>query len=667
MIIRLKHLCLSTPFFWSIVALKLVMLGSFSSEYVTRLFIPFIQSAMTTPLNPWDAYLSTGQLDAFPYHPLMLWIFKLAYWPIYTFQITSPYWTAFWFKLPHFIADFAIYFSVYRLTGSKPKLVRLYYYASPIILYAGFIHSQLDLIPTAFLLWCLVFLFDRRPLLAGLLFGAAMCTKLHLAVALPLLGIYLLKTQPIRSLLSFLVSSLGLYSLITIPYLSSGFISMVLANPRQQQLYDVALKIGTTKLVIPALVVLVFYMRFVSYKKVNQDLLIGFLGIAFASLVFLVPPSPGWYVWLVPFMTILFIKSHQHKHIIFHLAWGLNAAYLVYFIGFHPSEYANILFLGSPVDFGISTPTRQMLAFTLLEAMILGGIVFLYRFSLKSNAVYKRESALVLGIGGTSASGKTTLLSDLKALFGDNLLDIEADGAHKWERGDTNWQRFTHYDPKANELHGFSRTIETLKRGQVADVPVYNHATGTLETHHQVSSKPFMIICGLHPFYLPRMRRAIDLKLYMDTDEALSTKWKIARDSTKRGKTAEGVKNEIVRRQDDFLKYIHSQQQYADMVIRYYLTDTDEIALKLTLPADIHLDPIVEALSLDWDYADTLDSQFVIVRQAPDSSVLHDLLGTHIPNLDELVATPPVIATGLRGVVQFFVLVILSHQMRDEL
>ena len=29
----------------------------------------------------------------------------------------------------------------------------------------------------------------------------------------------------------------------------------------------------------------------------------------------------------------------------------------------------------------------------------------------------------------------------------------EGDGDHKWQRGDSNWSKFTHLDPKANFIH----------------------------------------------------------------------------------------------------------------------------------------------------------------------------------------------------------------------
>ena len=59
----------------------------------------------------------------------------------------------------------------------------------------------------------------------------------------------------------------------------------------------------------------------------------------------------------------------------------------------------------------------------------------------------------------------------------------------------------------------------------------------------KVEPKDFIVIAGLHPFYLPKLRKNIDLKIYIDTDDKLRRHWKIIRDTKQRGYNLEKACN----------------------------------------------------------------------------------------------------------------------------
>jgi uridine kinase len=63
------------------------------------------------------------------------------------------------------------------------------------------------------------------------------------------------------------------------------------------------------------------------------------------------------------------------------------------------------------------------------------------------------KEAVCIGVGGDSASGKSTMLGLIKLLLNEKLIDLEGDGDHKWERGDDNWNVFSHLNPKGNFLY----------------------------------------------------------------------------------------------------------------------------------------------------------------------------------------------------------------------
>lgn len=179
-----------------------------------------------------------------------------------------------------------------------------------------------------------------------------------------------------------------------------------------------------------------------------------------------------------------------------------------------------------------------------------------------------RRQNYVIGIAGDSGSGKTTLARFFKShLDNDRSVYIEADGLHKWERGDSNWKLYTHLNPKANELHKQLDIVEKLKMHQVAFGRDYKHSNGTFSKDYAIQPKEYIVLIGLHPWYLPKMREVIDLKIFLDTDETLRRHWKILRDVTERGYSLEKVVEQIEKRVEDADLFVNPQRDKSDIVL----------------------------------------------------------------------------------------------------
>ena len=148
--------------------------------------------------------------------------------------------------------------------------------------------------------------------------------------------------------------------------------------------------------------------------------------------------------------------------------------------------------------------------------------LLIYKESIRKNSVYKFKKTITIGIGGDSSSGKTFFSDDLKKLIEKNkFLSLDGDGDHKWERGDKQWKKFTHLDPRANKLHSQFDMLAILKSGKSFFKSDYNHFTGKFTNSYLVKPKKFIALTGLHPYYLPKTRKIIDIKVYMNPQENL--------------------------------------------------------------------------------------------------------------------------------------------------
>jgi uridine kinase len=650
---------------------KIIILFVFSSEYSSVLFQPFVNSFWSNGFkNPWQFYFDSNcNLDSFPYHSLMLFIFT-------PFSILS---TVFdfqpFFKIPLFLADLFILFLLLKIFPNKVKSVYFFYFFNPIILYAIYIHSQMDIIPTAILLFSIFLLIRNKHNFSSIIFGLALATKIHIIIALPLIFFYLSKIKNIKFAFKYIAISIIVFTIIDIPFLfSNGFLEMVFLNQKQSILFDSFYKIGSVSILLPIASVSIIYLHFFNQDKINNDLLYFYFGILFSSIIFFIYSGSAWYVWMIPFVSIYFIQNDNSKSRWLYL--GFSLVYLIFFIFFYQSEYKDILFLGKAVNLKIHNETLANVSFTLLEVALIAIMYSFYKYGIKSNSIYKKHLNLIIGIGGDSGVGKTTLLNNLNNLLGDKLLQIEGDGEHKWERGDKNWSKFTHLDPKANHIHKQSEAIFRLKHNETIYRSEYEHSNGKFSKPIKLKPKEFVVIAGLHPFYLPKLRKNIDFKIYIDTDEILRRHWKIIRDIKSRGYSTEKILDQIELRMEDAVKYIYPQKDFADLIIKYFpvnsfnLGEENEeiiLGLKITFDANIHIEHILDQLNcpFTWDYNNDLKSQYVEFTSNLQIN-FQDIALNSIENIKEILAQDAKWASGYEGFIQLISLKMISEKLKDN-
>ena len=659
------------------ILLKIILLILFSSEFSSKLFQPFLQIYLSEGGNPWQYYFENNLgLDSFPYHGLMLFILAIPSYIIDFFDIENQLSVNLIFKTPLLLADLSIFYLLLQLNKRKKNRVIVFYFLNPVIVYAIYIHSQLDIIPMALLMASLYFLTRDRLVHFSIFLGLALATKLNVLVVLPLLFFYIIKSHTLKgSFLYILIPLIVLFVFDAYYLFSDGFLEMVLLNSKQSLLFDSYFEIGNLNLLLPIASVIPVYLHFFNQKKVNYDLLTFYLAVLFAALILSIYPAPGWYVWLIPFMSVYFIHSKTLKKSLSLYAL-FSMVYLTFFIFFHKSDYVDILYLGRELNFKIENEKLINVTFTFLEVTLLSIMFAFYKYGIKSNSVYSKNTNLTIGIGGDSGVGKTKLVSNLSDILGDKLLHIEGDGEHKWERGDENWNNFTHLDPKANFIHKQAEVLHELKLGNAIQRSEYDHTTGRFTKSSVVEPNEFIVISGLHPFYLPKSRKTIDFKIYVDTDELLRRHWKIIRDTKTRGYNMKKIMKQIETRVADTKKFIYPQKEHADFIVKYFslnkftLGDENEsldLGLRIEVDANVHIEDILSRLNCNyfWDYNDDLKSQFLELREVPNvdySEIATDV----IKNIDEIISLERKWGKGYEGLIQLISLKMMSEKLQNS-
>lgn len=214
------------------------------------------------------------------------------------------------------------------------------------------------------------------------------------------------------------------------------------------------------------------------------------------------------------------------------------------------------------------------------------------------------SSCNIFAICGDSGSGKTTLGKLLKKYFSDSFL-LEGDRYHKWERHNENWSKFTHLNPESNYLAKMTQDIFDLKVGKTVYQVDYDHKTGKFTDSEAIEPSDNIIVCGLNSLYSDN-NSVYNLKIFIDTDERLKTRWKIRRDVHERGHSLDHVLQQIERRRSDYGRFIATQLEKSDLVINFYprsdddadIDDPDNLALKLLIRNDFNISEITHGFLL---------------------------------------------------------------------
>jgi phosphoribulokinase len=184
---------------------------------------------------------------------------------------------------------------------------------------------------------------------------------------------------------------------------------------------------------------------------------------------------------------------------------------------------------------------------------------------------------IILGIVGDSAAGKTTLTKGIAQVLGtENVTIICTDDYHRYDRTQRAELGITALHPDCNYLDIMQHHLSQLRIGQPILKPIYSHKTGTFEAPVYIKPAKFVIIEGLLGYSTRGVRDCYDVKVYLAPPESLRAKWKVKRDTQKRGYTEEQVLAELEKREPDSEEFIRPQRQWSDMVVSFYPPSEDE-------------------------------------------------------------------------------------------
>jgi phosphoribulokinase len=214
---------------------------------------------------------------------------------------------------------------------------------------------------------------------------------------------------------------------------------------------------------------------------------------------------------------------------------------------------------------------------------------------------------IILGMVGDSAAGKSTLSRGIAQILGiDRVAVLCTDDYHRYNRQQRKELGITPLNPECNYLDMMAQHLRLLRAGEPILKPHYDHTLGDFGPPQYIVPHQFLIVEGLLGFCWQEMRNAYSVRVYLEPPEALRRRWKVRRDSTHRGYTAQEVLRELDMRESDSATYIRPQRQHADIVVSFFpdtssqqQRDDAHLNVRLTLHGTLHHPDLTQIIAED--------------------------------------------------------------------
>jgi len=192
--------------------------------------------------------------------------------------------------------------------------------------------------------------------------------------------------------------------------------------------------------------------------------------------------------------------------------------------------------------------------------------------TIRKSLSHHPDKPLIIGVGGGSGSGKTTVVQRiLKAVGRENIQLMDHDSYYR-DLGhlpleERQQQNFDHPDSLETEL--MIRHVNALKQGYQVEMPIYDFVAHTrTQKTIKVSPKRIILLDGILILNEPNLREHMDIKLFVDTDDDVRLLRRLRRDIMERGRNLQSVLDQYERFvRPMHLKFVEPSKRYADIII----------------------------------------------------------------------------------------------------
>jgi len=179
---------------------------------------------------------------------------------------------------------------------------------------------------------------------------------------------------------------------------------------------------------------------------------------------------------------------------------------------------------------------------------------------------------LIIGIAGGSGSGKSTVVNQIIRHLPKDTVAVIPQDAYYRDNGHLSAEeraRINFDHPSSIEFNLLIKQLDALKTGSSVEMPVYSYVTCARSKETiPVVPKEVIIVEGILVLTNPRLRKRMDIKIYVDADGDDRLMRIIRRDIEERGRSFQQVLQHYEKFvKPMYLQFIEPTKRYADIIV----------------------------------------------------------------------------------------------------
>ncbi len=188
------------------------------------------------------------------------------------------------------------------------------------------------------------------------------------------------------------------------------------------------------------------------------------------------------------------------------------------------------------------------------------------------NGLAMSKNAIIIGISGPSASGKSLLANTIVNELGSNhVVVISEDAYYKDNSGlsFTEREKINYDHPEAFDHALLCNHLCDLQQGKSVDIPVYSHSKHIrLPETRRVGGHTIIVLEGIMLFTDKILRELMDIRIFMSTPLDICLTRRLKRDVVERHRSFESVVHQYETTvRPMYFQFIEPSSRYADLIV----------------------------------------------------------------------------------------------------
>ena len=182
------------------------------------------------------------------------------------------------------------------------------------------------------------------------------------------------------------------------------------------------------------------------------------------------------------------------------------------------------------------------------------------------------KQAIIIGIAGPSASGKSLLANTIVNEIGSERVVVISEDAY--------YKDNSHLPPKEREAINYDHPdsfdhallcshLHALQQGEAVEIPIYSHSQHIrLPEKRHIGQHAIIVLEGILLFSEKMLRDLMDIRIFMSAPLDVCLSRRLMRDVVERHRTVESVLRQYENTvRPMYLQFIEPSSRYADLIV----------------------------------------------------------------------------------------------------